>query len=112
MGISMSLSLSIVNENHYPTIYSLMNIGNSKIVWRSNMPTPFIGFGNDTLKTLPDVKVGDTFTCPHCKNTHTLIPPDNGEGTILFFKCGDKPFLGAVQGKLVVNTKSDVSGEI
>lgn len=73
---------------------------------------PYIGFGNDTLRKQPRVNKGDVITCPHCKGTHPLEPDDNGGTLLMFYRCGTDSFLGAVDGRLTVGVKADVSGEI
>jgi len=77
--------------------------------------TPYIGFGNDTLDQQPSVKRGDLIICPICENRHKLEGTESEDGVkdlILFYKCGEKLRLGAVDGKLVANLKVDCSGEI
>ena len=92
------------------------------------MKTPFIGFSNNTLKELSRVNIGDPIVCPNCGNIHTLKDPErttkydyttgkyvefSKETPILmFYKCEDSLYLGAVDGKLVVGVGADVSGEI
>ena len=79
-------------------------------------PTPYIGFGNDTLAKLPIVEDGDEILCPECKGKHKLEAgkDDKGEknNTILFYTCGKNLKLGAVNQRLVVGIKVDASGEI
>lgn len=75
------------------------------------MTTPFIGFGNDTLKNQPEVKPGDKFICPTCNNEHVLFGGDNGETLLLGYYCEDgKMYLGAVGGRLIAGLKPDVKG--
>lgn len=76
------------------------------------MSTPYIGFGNDTLKKLPIVHKGDMVACPHCKGSHPLLPTDDGGEILMFYKCADKSYLGAVDGRLVVGTPVDCSGQV
>lgn len=77
--------------------------------------TPYIGFGNDTLAKLPVVHAGEMVKCPHCGGEHEMLPStSDGQPTekLMFFKCGETTYLGAVQGRLVVGTPSDVHGEV
>ena len=55
----------------------------------------------------PRVRYGESF--PHtCGETHVLFPaisegkPDN---SLLWYKCGERTMLGAVNGKLVAEVK-------
>jgi len=73
---------------------------------------PYIGFDNQTLDGLPSVEAGHVFVCPRCGETHELVAPDEGGDIILFYRCSDKFYLGAVSGKLVIATKPDVSGKL
>ena len=80
------------------------------------MGTPYVGFGNDTLDKLPPAKKGDMVFCSNCGGEHPLecgTDEDGNESNLLmFYKCGEESFLGAVAGKCVILKKSDVSGEI
>ena len=79
------------------------------------MTVPYIGFGNSTLKNLPQVKSGDEVHCPHCNQRHMLessLCDGKPSEMLLFYKCGDKTFLGALNGRLVAHANSDCSGEI
>lgn len=79
------------------------------------MNTPHTGFSNDTLAKLPDAKVGDLIFCQHCKHQHTLEGYTEGgkpSELLLFYKCGEKTYLGAVAGKLVVTQPADCSGSV
>jgi hypothetical protein len=76
------------------------------------MNTPYIGFGNDTLNKLPEVKIGDSFQCPDCNQIHWLRGDDNGGNILLFYRCGEGIRLGAVNGRFIVYTQPDVSGEM
>lgn len=78
---------------------------------------PFIGFGNETLDKLPPVSVGDKIECVKCGGEHELLPtddwkPGDGEPILLYYKCGDKAFIAALAGKLIVNVRVDVSGRM
>ena len=79
--------------------------------------TPFIGFGNDTLATLPDAKEGQLVPCAKCGKQHALecsTESKTGKKSelLMFYKCGKTSYLGAIGGKLIVNKKADVSGKI
>ena len=78
--------------------------------------TPFVGFSNDTLGKLPTARRGMLIDCPHCGGSHELqcAKDGNGDPTDLlhFFKCGEQAYIGAVAGRLVVGTPSDVSGTV
>jgi hypothetical protein len=74
--------------------------------------TPYIGFGNDTLKRLPSVKPGDSIDCPTCKGKHKLEAASDGSTLLLFYKCGNQLYLGAIDGKCTIGVKADVSGSM
>jgi len=78
------------------------------------MNTPYVGYGNDTLDRCPEAAAGDLITCASCGGTHPLEPPDSdpGDTGLLFYRCGDQSFLGAVRNRLVVGVKADVSGSL
>ena len=76
--------------------------------------TPYIGFSNNTLETLPEVKKGDTVACKKCGKDHALRPAKDRDGNdsilLLSYKCGDTSYVAAIGGRLIMGTKSDVSG--
>jgi hypothetical protein len=81
------------------------------------MSTPYIGFNNETLSKCTKVKEGDLIICPTCQEKHALtcgIDQETGEKTdlLMFYQCGDKSFLGAVNGRLVIRKKPDCSGQV
>ena len=80
------------------------------------MGTPYVGFSNSTLEKLPVLKVGDSITCPVCKQTHKVSGGKDEHGKeedlLLFYKCGDKSYLVGVRGKNILNINNDVSGSI
>lgn len=76
------------------------------------MSTPYIGFGNEELSQLPKVKKGDWIQCNKCALKHELEAADDGSELALFYKCADKAYLGAVNGRSVVGFKPTISGEI
>lgn len=77
---------------------------------------PFVGFENKTLADLVEVFEGDTIVCNRCEETHKLRCGKDANGDeccfLMFYTCGDKSYLGAVDGKLVVGIKSDISGSL
>lgn len=81
------------------------------------MSTPYIGYGNDELAKLPEVKAGDVIVCPRCDKGHTLEAGKDaktGEATtlLLFYRCRGDTYLAAVDQRLVTGTKPTVSGRI
>lgn len=76
------------------------------------MSTPYIGFGNDTLGKMPQVAIGDQIICPQCQCVHKLEGDDNGGDLLMFYRCGESSYLGAVARKLVAGLKPDVSGSV
>jgi hypothetical protein len=80
------------------------------------MDTPYIGFSNDTLQKLPKVNKGDKVFCIKCGGEHPLECGTDSKGhessIIMFYKCGDTAYLGAVDGCCTVLKKADVSGRI
>lgn len=76
------------------------------------MSTPYIGFGNDTLEQLPEVAVGQEIQCDKCGESHILEAADDGSTSLLFYECGSTPYLGAINGRLIVGVGADVSGRV
>lgn len=76
------------------------------------MTTPYIGFGNETLNKQRIVKPGDLIRCPSCKATHPLTTADDGNDFLLFYKCGNASYLGAIAGRCIVDIPADVKGTI
>lgn len=78
--------------------------------------TPYIGFGNNTLSKAPIVHIGDTITCPKCGDMHRLFGGINKDGeetdTIMAYRCGDKSYIAAVDGRFIIDIKPDVSGSL
>lgn len=78
------------------------------------MTTPFIGFGNDTLAKLPQAKSGDEIRCRKCGGLHTLEMGTDKRGNpsdvILFYKCGEEIYVGAIAGRLIVDVEPDLQG--
>lgn len=79
------------------------------------MSTPYILFGNDTLENQPKAHKGDVVSCKRCGGKHPLEggTADGEESDlILFYKCGETLYLGAVAGRCIVDIPADVSGSI
>jgi hypothetical protein len=76
------------------------------------MGTPYVAFGNEDLDKLAEVHAGQSILCPKCLGYHELRACDDGSETLLWYKCGDKPYLGAVKNRLVVGVKPTFSGEV
>lgn len=74
--------------------------------------TPFVGFSNETLDRQPKVCKGDVVECPHCGGEHALSACDSGSEILLFYKCGDRSYLAAVGGRLIIGTPADMSGRL
>jgi hypothetical protein len=70
---------------------------------------PFVGYTNDTLAALADVRAGDMVDCPHCPYRH----PTSGTGDILFFACPTtgRTYLAGVGGKNVIGVEPDASSD-
>jgi hypothetical protein len=66
-----------------------------------------VSFGNEELDKCLPVKAGDTIECKRCGQDHELVAMTDAKTgeptTTLAYRCGGKPFLGAVNGKLVVH---------
>jgi len=79
------------------------------------MKEPYIGFTSDTIQNQPSAQEGQLITCPTCGGKHPL---ECGTSTgvksnlILFYQCGDKLYMGALDGHLMIGVKSDVHGEV
>jgi hypothetical protein len=76
------------------------------------MGIPFIGFSSETLSKQATAKAGDEIRCDKCSGGHKLEPDDDGVSILLFYKCGDQAYVGAVNGQCIVGIKSDVSGKL
>lgn len=79
--------------------------------------TPYVGFGNDTLRKQPIMQIGDKLLCSKCGAVHVIrggIDQETGKETdlLMFYTCGEKSYLAAVAGRSVLKTKSDCSGEV
>lgn len=74
--------------------------------------TPYIGYSNLTLGRLPAVQEKDKIECVHCGSDHVLRAADDGSTLLLFYHCGEKTYLGAIDGRQIINVKADVSGKI
>ena len=70
-----------------------------------------IGYGNDTLETLPPIKVGDVIVCPECGCRHVVgLGSPGASDVLLFYKCpmSGKQYLAGVKGKNVIGVPSDL----
>ncbi len=74
--------------------------------------TPYVGFSNELLGKLPDVKPHDLIRCPLCGQEHEIQPTDDGSFVVGLFNCGENVYLGAVKGKLVTSIKPTLSGKV
>ena len=93
-----------------PAYHALLKKGNRK------MGTPYIGFGNEQLKQLPSAKEGMLVECKKCGKDHPLRCGKDEQGNktniLMFYKCDNNLYLGAINGKLVFQLKPGCSGEI
>lgn len=70
------------------------------------MSTPYVCFGNETLDKLPEVREGDIVKCDKCGEGHKLecgTSDGKKSDVLMFYKCGENTYLGAIDGKCVVN---------
>ena len=70
----------------------------------------FYSLSNDRLNKLPKVEEGTLIECTRCGKDHPLeCATTNNKKTkfLMFYECGEKCYLGAIDNKLVVNVKSD-----
>jgi len=74
------------------------------------MSDPYIGFGNDTLDKCAPAKAGDLVDCPTCGGKHELV--DSSPPMLLFYKCGEKIFMGGLNGRLTMGVPADVKGSL
>lgn len=83
---------------------------------KNKKPTPYIGFGNDTLEKLPPLNVNDRIKCPHCGGQHIVEGGKDRDGketnTVLFYTCGEQVYLAGIAGRCTIGQDADVSGEI
>jgi hypothetical protein len=95
---------------------------------RNDMPPEEVGeksifdhlldlLGDDDNARCTKVKEGDLIICPTCREKHALtcgVDEETNEKTdlLMFYQCGDKSFLGAVCGHLVLRKKPDCSGQV
>lgn len=80
------------------------------------MTTPYVGFGNETLRQQPNIRDGELILCPLCSGKHPVefagTDEQKAERLLGMYRCGSDQYLAAVGGKLVAGLKADVSGEI
>lgn len=82
------------------------------------MKTPYIGFSDSTLNELPAVQEDEEVPCDDCPGMHHLVCGKNKHGEksslLMFYTCSiaGKIYLGALNNKLVMFKKPDVSGII
>jgi hypothetical protein len=67
-----------------------------------------LAFGNDELEPCPDAYPGYVVHCMRCGEQHSLecgTDKNTGEPTsdLMFYRCGDEEYLGAIGGKVVVS---------
>ncbi len=63
----------------------------------------------------PKVQRGDKVACSKCGGEHELegsTSPDGVVDPLLFYKCGDISYLGAVDGRLIIDQPAGISGQI
>ena len=74
--------------------------------------TPYIGYGGDQLENCLQVEIGDWVLCPHCGEPHQLFGCDDGSDEMLFYRCGNQPYLAGIMGRLVVGIEPCCSGQV
>lgn len=76
--------------------------------------TPYVGYSNASLAKCPKVVPGQYFRCEKCARKHRLQTGKNrsGSSVLMFYRCKGASYLGAVDGKLIVDIKPDVSGDL
>lgn len=65
-----------------------------------------LAIGNEELAKLPLAQKGDMIDCPHCPDKHPLECGTNSktgkeDESLLFYRCKDKLYLAAIDGKLL-----------
>lgn len=75
------------------------------------MKTPYIGFNNESLSLMPEVKAGDLIDCDKCGQQHPLLD-GTPKGVILFYNCCGETYIGGINGRCIVGYKADVKGEV
>ena len=76
---------------------------------------PYVGFANEDTEGCARVTPGQAIQGPHCDGLHELDDTRDTKGRpapILLYSCGEKQYLGAVGGRLVVGVKASVSGNL
>ena len=86
------------------------------------MKTPYIGFSNESLRSLPRLNAGDVIDCPKCKGRHIVEDSTPSRrtnptqprqlGHLQFYRCGEEIFLAAIDGRNIMGQKADVSGNM
>ena len=65
-----------------------------------------VAMGNEELKALPRIELGEMITCPSCGKLHRLHGGVDKEGRetdyLLFYRCGTAAYLAGVQGRNVI----------
>lgn len=66
----------------------------------------FVALSNDELQDLPKAHTGDEIDCNVCGEKHVLLSSRDSNGLpsefLLYYRCGNQTYLGAVAGKLLV----------
>lgn len=78
---------------------------------------PYIGFGNDQLEKCPEIKTGETDTCPKCGQTceiYDMKSPNPKAMRLQAITCpgGCGSFLVGIGNKDIRGIKSACSGKI
>jgi hypothetical protein len=91
-------SYSGAGHNDYPPEYD-----------QDDEDVPFVAFGRAELAKRPRVVAGERIVCARCPGEHMLKSSDQvmEDGSrvpsdlLLFFTCGDKSYLAAIEGALL-----------
>ena len=69
--------------------------------------TNFVAFGNEELDKAPRIEDGTEILCPLCLGTHKIefTHSEDSAFTLGTYRCGDKIYLAAVNGKLILGLK-------
>jgi hypothetical protein len=76
------------------------------------MGTPYVAWGNEDLECRAEVHAGQSILCPRCLGYHELRACDDGNEVLLWYRCGENIYIGAIKNRLVAGVKPTYSGEV
>jgi hypothetical protein len=97
-------------DDYYEALVKIYEILHKEHKEDIKVKTPWIGFSNETLKDLENIKEGDKVPCPICGE---LVLVENIDpGNLQFIEHCLSSWLVGVDGKYVGNEPADCSGNV